>query len=422
MHINVFLLCPGHHQAAWRHSQCESKRLTQIGYYQELAQVAEQGCLDSIFIADALWHEPRSNFCGGLEPFTLLSALAVTTDRVGLIATGSTSYFEPFHLARMLASLDHISKGRAGWNIVVSNHINEARNFNLAELQSHDERYGRAEEFVTVVKKLWESWDPDAVIHDQETGHYTDPERIRVTNHEGQYFRVRGPLNIQRPPQGRPFLIQAGASDTGRDFAARHADAVFTVQQDLGASVRFRTDMRKRSLGRKVKVLPGICPIIGSTEAEAVALQEQLTALQVVDYGLEQLSMILNFDLTGRDIDGPLPWNTLPHVESLQGSRTRFSVVYEMRQANPTIREVIANLGFGRGHLIVRGTPEKIADVMEEWYDRGAADGFNIMPPILPTGLQDFVDQVVPIMQKRGLFRTHYETQTLRGHYRAAVK
>ncbi len=420
IHLNLFMLLPGHHDSAWLHPGCDSSRVTDIGYYLELAQCAERGLLDSVFIADALWHKPRSNYCGGLEPLTVLSSLALGTEHIGLIATASTSYYEPFHLARMFASLDHISGGRAGWNIVVSNSPNEARNFNRSAMLSHQRRYDRAEEFLAVANRLWESWDEDAVIRDRASGHYTDPGRIHLIDHRGEYFQVRGPLNIQRSPQSRPFMVQAGASEAGRSFAARHADAVFTVQEDIRDAARFRTEMRSRAAanGRAVKVLPGLIPIVGSTQAEADGKRRRLIGLQAVDYALEHISMMLNTDLTDCPVDAPFPVERLPPADSIQGNRTTYELITGMaRREGTTVGDIIAHQGFGRGHLVVAGTPERIADVIGSWVEEGAADGFNIMPAVFPADLTDFVDEVVPLLQKRGLFRREYGETLLRRRY-----
>ena len=421
IHLNLFLLLPGHHDSAWLHPDCESGRVTDVTYYAELTQAAERGLLDSVFIADALWHKPRSNYCAGLEPLTLLGSLATATRHIGLISTASTSYFEPFHLARQFSSLDHISGGRIGWNMVVSNSPNEARNFNLPDMLPHDDRYERADEFLDVAKQLWESWDADAVVRDRTTGHYTDPDRIHHVRHQGKHFRVRGPLNIQRSPQGRPFLVQAGASEAGKSFAARHADAVFAVQEHVSAAADFRAEMRRRAAanGRTVKVLPGLIPIIGSTRAEAEEKKQQLMRMQAVDYALEHVSMMLQVDLTDCPVDAPFPMDRLPAPDAIKGNRTTFELIRGIAsRAGVTLRDVLAQQGFGRGHLVATGTPESVADTIEAWVTGGAADGFNIMPAVFPVGLTDFVDEVVPLLQKRGLFRKEYEEESLRSRYR----
>lgn len=423
LHLNAFLMNAGHHDAAWRHPRTQPERVTDLRYFQHLAQTAERGRLDSVFLADglALWGKVRHNALGGFEPLTLLSALAAVTEHVGLIATVSTTFNEPFHTARKFASLDHISGGRAGWNIVTSGTVNEARNFGQDEHLEHALRYERAREFVEVATKLWDSWEDDAILLDRERGVYADTDKVREINHHGEYFGVRGPLNVPRSPQGYPLLVQAGSSEDGKEFAAQYAEAVFTAQQTLADGQGFYRDLKSRlarygRTGDQLLVLPGIAPVIGSTEVEALSLERELTELQVPEYGLAQLSGMLGTDLTGLPLDGPLP--ELPEERDINGNKSRFTLVAELaRRDGLTLRELIARLGGGRGHRVVAGTPEQIADEIEEWFTEGAADGFNIMPPHLPGGLEDFVDHVVPILQRRGLFRTEYTGRTLRENY-----
>ncbi|MCF3171978.1 LLM class flavin-dependent oxidoreductase [Streptomyces sioyaensis] len=423
LHLNAFLMNAGHHDAAWRHPRTQPERVTDLRYFQQLAQTAERGKLDSVFFADglALWGKVRHNALGGFEPLTLLSALAAVTEHVGLIATVSTTFNEPFHTARKFASLDHISGGRAGWNIVTSGSVDEARNFGRDEHLEHSLRYERAREFVEVATKLWDSWEDDAILLDVAGGIYADGDKVRAIGHHGEHFGVQGPLNVPRSPQGYPLLVQAGSSEDGKEFAAQYAEAVFTAQQTLADGQSFYKDLKSRlpRYGRtedQLLVLPGIAPVIGSTEAEARALAQELTDLQVPEYGLAQLSGMLGTDLTGLPLDGPLP--DLPEERDINGNKSRFALVAELaRRDGLTLRELIARLGAGRGHRVVAGTPEQIADQIEEWFTQGAADGFNIMPPHLPGGLEDFVDQVVPILQRRGLFRTEYTGRTLREHY-----
>lgn len=422
-HLNAFLMNAGHHDAAWRHPRTQPERITDLSYFQELARTAERGRLDSLFLADgvALWGNARYNAVGGFEPLTLLSALAVATEHIGLIATVSTTFNEPFHVARKFASLDHISGGRAGWNIVTSGNVAEARNFGLEEHLEHALRYERAAEFLDVTKELWDSWLDDAPVIDRERGVYSQEGAVRPIEHRGTHFRVDGPLNVQRSPQGHPLLVQAGSSEDGKEFAARYAEAVFTAQQTLADGQTFYKDLKSRlaKYGRtadQLKILPGICPIIGGTEAEALALADELTGLQVPEYGLQQLSGMLGTDLSGLPLNGPLP--ELPEEQDINGNKSRFTLVAELaRREQLTIRQLIARLGGGRGHRVFAGTPEQIADQLEQWFTQGAADGFNIMPPYLPGGLDDFVDQIVPLLQDRGLFRTEYNGRTLRDHY-----
>ncbi|MCG5214304.1 LLM class flavin-dependent oxidoreductase [Streptosporangium sp. KLBMP 9127] len=418
MHLNAFLMGVGHHEAAWRHPRTEPSRVTDVRHYQDLARTAERGRLDSVFLADglAVRGNVRHNAFGGLEPLTLLAALATVTERIGLIATASTTYNEPFHLARKFASLDHISGGRAGWNIVTSAGEAEALNFGI-ERPAHSERYDRAEEFVEVATKLWDSWADDALVIDRYTGIFSDTEKIRPIEHHGRHFHVHGPLNSSRSPQGHPLLVQAGSSEEGKEFAARHAEAVFTAQQTLEDAQEFYADLKARlpKYGRHdVKILPGISPIIGSTEREALRLERELEELITPAYGVAQLSGILGVDLSDQPLDGPLP--ALP--ASTEGAQSRFKLVTDLaRRERLSIRELIGRLAGGRGHRVIAGTPEQIADQLQEWFQSGAADGFNVMPPHLPGGLEDFVDHVVPELQVRGLFRFDYEGRTLRDHY-----
>ncbi|MER7814890.1 LLM class flavin-dependent oxidoreductase [Streptomyces sp. NPDC096153] len=423
LHLNAFLMNAGHHDAAWRHPRTQPERVTDLRYFQHLAKTAERGRLDSVFLADglALWGKVRHNALGGFEPLTLLSALAAVTEHVGLIATVSTTFNEPFHTARKFASLDHISGGRAGWNIVTSGTVNEARNFGQDEHLEHALRYERAREFVEVATKLWDSWEDDAILLDRERGVYADTDKVREVNHRGEHFGVQGPLNVPRSPQGYPLLVQAGSSEDGKEFAAQYAEAVFTAQQTLADGQAFYKDLKSRlarygRTGDQLLVLPGIAPVIGSTEAEARSLEQELTELQVPEYGLAQLSGMLDTDLTGLPLDGPLP--ELPEERDINGNKSRFTLVAELaRRDGLTLRELIARLGGGRGHRVFAGTPAQIADEIEEWFTEGAADGFNIMPPHLPGGLEDFVDHVVPLLQQRGLFRTEYTGRTLRENY-----
>jgi FMN-dependent oxidoreductase (nitrilotriacetate monooxygenase family) len=423
LHLNAFLMGTGHHEAAWRHPDSRPEQALSFEHYLNFAQIAERGTLDSIFFADglAVGRNLRYNAQNNLEPLTLLSAISTRTERIGLIATASTTYNEPFQLARKFASLDHISRGRAGWNIVTSAGEDEAHNFNLAARPAHEDRYSRATEFVDVVLKLWDSWEDDAYVLDKDSGHFVDTAKVHQIDHHGRNFQVRGPLNIARPPQGRPLLVQAGSSEAGKEYAARFAEAVFTAQQTLADGQAFYADLKGRlaRYGRardQVMILPGICAVIGGTEAEAQAKEAELNALINPEYGQEQLSRMLEHDVTGYPLDGPLP--RLPGEDAINGGKSRFTLVTDLaRRENLTIRQLIERLAGGRGHRVVAGTPEQIADQIELWFTSGAADGFNIMPPALPGGLEDFVEQVVPELRRRGLFRTEYSGHTLREHY-----
>lgn len=423
LHLNAFLMGVGHHEAAWRHERTDVRNLTDVKHFQRLAQLAERGKLDSVFFADGLAVGPRvkHNTQAIFEPITLLTAMATVTEHVGLIATATTGYIEPYTLARSFASLDHISGGRAGWNIVTSAGEDEAANFGVEGIPDHGGRYRRATEFVDVATALWDSWEDGALVLDEASGTFADTERVHRIDHDGEHFKVRGPLNTPRSVQGRPLLVQAGSSESGKDFAARYAEAIFTAQRSVADGKAFYRDVKARAVkfGRsadEVKILPGIVPFIGPTEEAARELEQQFTDLISPEYSLRQLSQMLGVDLTAHALDAPLP--ALPPIEQIQGNKSRYQLVKDLASSESlTVRQLIAKLGGGRGHRTFAGTAEQVADNLELWFAEGAADGFNIMPPYLPGGLEDFVEQVVPILQRRGLFRTDYTATTLRGHY-----
>ncbi len=425
LHLNLFMMSTGHHEASWRHPDSRPECAADVRYYLKLAQTAERGKLDSLFLADSYGLPPtiRYKVVQGLEPFTLLSALAMGTERIGLIATASTTYNEPYHVARKLASLDHISGGRAGWNIVTSTGNNTAFNFRDEPLPEHSERYRRAEEFLQVAKALWDSWDEDAIMLDKQDGVYADPGKIRAIDHRGSYYAVRGPLNLPRSPQGRPLLVQAGASNTGMEYAAMAAEAVFTAQNTMGAAQAFYADLKSRlaKYGRRpddMCILPGFCPIIGDTEAEARELEQELNGLIQIDYGLYRLSNLFGVNLAGYPLDGPLPFDDLPDTAVINSQKGRHRMFIDMaRNESLTIRQLMMRTAASRGHYAMVGTPMQVADEMEAWLRSEAADGFNLMPASLPSGLDDFVDKVIPELQNRGLFRTEYTGTTLREHY-----
>ncbi|SNB71069.1 FMN-dependent oxidoreductase, nitrilotriacetate monooxygenase family [Arboricoccus pini] len=422
--LNLFIYPGGHHEAAWRYAASDVDHLLDIDFYQKLARRAEQAKLDGIFFADGPVLADNIRFAARfrLEPITWLAAIATATSRIGLIATASTTYGEPYNLARLFASLDHISKGRAGWNIVTTSAGLAAQNFGLSEHPSHADRYGRAQEFVDVVTKLWDSWEDDAILLDKKTGIYADDTKIHPIDHIGRHFRVKGPLNTPRTPQGRPVYVQAGASDDGRSFAARYAEAIFTAHQTLANAREFYADIKRqaKALGRHpdhIKILPGISPFIGSTEAEAQKLHDDFNELVQPEYSLHQLKRMLGIDLAGHDLDAPFP-SHLINFDGAQAVASRFKVVLDIvDREKPTLRQLLHRLAGARGHWVTVGTPEQIADRMETWFQSGAADGFNVMPPYLPGGFDTFAEQVVPILQKRGLFRLDYEGTTLRDHY-----
>jgi len=424
LHLNAFLMGVGHHEAAWRLPESDPYASWDVEHYKRLARIAERGKLDSLFLADSpvLMGEPGRRPAAKLEPTVLLTALAGATEHIGLIATASSSYNEPYNLARRFASLDHVSGGRAGWNVVTTAGADAARNFGLDDVPLHQERYARADEFLEVATKLWDSWSDDAVLADKEGGVHADADRVRRINHKGRHFRVDGPLNVPRSPQGYPLLVQAGSSEDGKAFAARWAEAVFTAQQTLTEAQEFYADLkaRARALGRDpdgIKILPGIVPVIGDTEEEAQALDAELERLISPEYAKRQLAERFRIDPDQLELDAPLPAD-LPTEDEIEGAKSRHTLIVELaRRENLTVRQLIARLGGGRGHRTFTGTPVQVADAIEEWFDNGAADGFNIMPPVLPRGLEAFVDEVVPILQERGRFRTEYEGATLRDRY-----
>lgn len=424
LHLNAFLLNVGHHEASWRLPESNALASTDVNHYIELARIAERGKLDSLFLADGpvLWGNIGQRPAGTLEPTVLLTALAGATRHIGLIATASTTYNEPYNLARRFASLDHVSGGRAGWNIVTTAGVDAARNFNLTALPAHADRYARAAEFVDVSLELWDSWEDDAVLGDKERGVWGDESKLHPPQHVGRYFRVEGALNVPRCPQGYPLLVQAGSSEDGKELAAQYAEAVFTAQQTLEDAQAFYSDLkgRVRALGRdpdSLKILPGIVPALGSTEQEALALEAELERLIKPEYARRQLAQVLRVDPEILDLDRELPAD-LPSEDHIESQKSRYTLIVTLaRRERLTVRQLLGRLGGGRGHRTFAGTPEQVADAIQHWWENGAADGFNVMPPVLPSGLTAFVDHVVPILQRRGLFRSEYEGKTLRENY-----
>jgi FMN-dependent oxidoreductase (nitrilotriacetate monooxygenase family) len=426
MHLNLFVHSRGHHEAAWRHPLASPLALTDIDYFTGLARKAEQGCFDSIFLADTLaaGDDVASAPRVWLEPVTTLAALIGVTSRIGLIATCSTTYTEPFNLARQFASLDHMSNGRVGWNIVTTWLATASGNFGLAEPLTHAERYERAEEYMDVVKALWDSWADDAIIDDRAGGVYARAASIRPINHQGPHYQVTGPLNMPRGPQGRPVFVQAGSSDTGKAFAAKHAEAVFTAQMEKATAIDFYTDLKRQAVaaGRspdQILILPGLSPVIGGTEVEAARISRELSDLSDPEVGRKRLSgRFGGHDFSHLPLDKPLSPEDFPDPATVQAARSRTEVIVGLvRREKPTLRQLLGYMAGARGHFVTAGTPEQIADLMADWFKNGAADGFNLMPPILPAMLDVFVDEVVPLLRRRGLFRSEYAADTLRGHY-----
>ncbi|WP_328933962.1 MULTISPECIES: LLM class flavin-dependent oxidoreductase [unclassified Streptomyces] len=425
LHLNAFLMNTGHHEASWRLPESNPYAHVELEHYTHLARIAERGTFDSLFLADGpqLWSNLAQRPAGALEPLTLLTALATATEHIGLIATASTSYNSPYNLARKFASLDIISGGRAGWNIVTTAGAEAARNFGLEHEPAHAERYARAAEFLDVALKLWDSWEDDAIVADKAAGVWGDDTKIHPPRHQGTYFSVAGALNVPRSPQGYPLLVQAGSSEDGKTFAARYAEAVFTAQQTLADAQAFYKDLKSRTeaAGRNpehVKVLPGIVPVLGGTEAEARANERLLEDHIVYTHGVDRLERLLQLPAGTLELDGPLPAD-LPPEDAIEGAKSRYTLVVELaRRDRLTVRQLIGRLGGGRGHLTFAGTPEQVADAIGSWFTQGAADGFNIMPAVLPSGLDAFVDQVVPLLRTRGLLRTEYGPRTtLRERY-----
>jgi FMN-dependent oxidoreductase (nitrilotriacetate monooxygenase family) len=422
--LNLFIYPGGHHEAAWRHPGSEPERILDITFYIALARRAEAARFDAIFLADGPSLPTNIRYASRfrIEPITWLSAIAVATERLGLIATASTTYSEPYNLARQFAALDHLSRGRTGWNIVTTGGPEAAGNFGLDAHPAHAERYRRGAEFVDVVTQLWDSWEDDAVVADKESGLYADTDRIHRIDHDGEIFRVSGPLNIPRSPQGRPVYVQAGSSTDGKAFASRYAEAIFTAHQTLQNAQSFYAEIKATagSYGRHaraIRILPGISPFIGSTETEAIALREEFDDLTQPEYSLEQLSRQLAVQLTVEDLDRPFPLREV-RLEGEQAEGSRNQVILDIvRSERLTPRQLLRRLAGARGHWVTAGTPEQIADRIQTWFQQGAADGFNVMPPQLPHSFDAFAEHVVPILQDRGLFRTEYTGTTLREHY-----
>lgn len=425
MNLNLFILSSGHHEAAWRHPASTPERMFEPDFYLGLARAAEAATLDAVFLADIpkLDANIAFNAAGRLDPLLTLATVAGGTERIGLIATASTTYSYPWQLARALSTLDHLSRGRAAWNIVTTDSPDAARNFGLNGNPDAALRYERAEAFVEAVEALWDSWDDDAVVLDRAAGRYVDPSRIHHPNIAGPHLKVAGALTTPRPPQGHPVLVQAGSSDHGRVFAARHAEAIFTAQQRIEDAQAFYRDVKSRAfdLGRNpdhIKILPGLSPFIGGTEEEARRLEREFNELTIPAFGLMQLKDFAYVDLDDLDLDAPVPIEAFGDAGDVTNNKKSRTQVYAdiVRREKPTLRQLLHKLAGARGHRVVAGTPEQVADTMTDWFHNRAADGFNVMPPFLPGGFDVFAETVVPILRRRGLFREGYEGMTLREH------
>jgi len=421
LHLGAFMRPVSIHTGAWRYPGAFPDANFNLAHLKRFVQTLERGRFDAFFMADhlAVLNMPiealkRSHTVTSFEPLTLLSALAAVTERIGLVATASTTFDAPYHIARRFASLDHISGGRAGWNIVTTSNPDAALNFGLTEHMEHGDRYARAREFYDVVTGLWDSWADDAFLRDAESGIFFDPDKLHVLDHKGQYLSVRGPLNIARPVQGWPVIVQAGASDAGRQLAGETAEVVFAAGLPLRAAQQFYADVKDRAerAGRNpdhIKILPGALVIVGDTVEEARARRLQLDSLVHFDSAIASLSIALGTDASKFDPEGPLP--EIPETNQSKSGRER--VIDLAQREGLTVRQLAQRLG-GYSGLTFAGTPQTIADAMEEWLQSGGSDGFNVMFPYLPQGLDDFVGRVVPELQRRGLFRREYPGTTLR--------
>lgn len=425
MKLGLFLAQAGSHEGAWRDPSVPANGGVDIDHYAHLAALAEGAAFHFVFLADSPCvlerdhaHIARVGRNDGFEPITLLSALSSRTQNIGLVATATTTYHQPYHLARMFASLDHLSRGRAAWNIVTSGVKFEAANFGDDELPDHDTRYARAKEFVKVVKGLWDTWEDDAFIRDKQSGVFVDTTKLHLLNHRGDTISVRGPLNIARPPQGYPVLVQAGASDSGIEFAAEFGEVVFNSLPYFEHGKRYYSTLKEkaRALGRaddQVLVMPGIVPIVGKTKQEA---SEKLRALQScthIDVQIGLAERLLGFvtDLRSIDLDSLVP-ETLPQTNFTQSIQKLLLDVAARQEL--TWRQLIRRISDSKSALMVVGTPEEVANAMVDTFDQRAADGFNVMPATFPGGLKDFVELVVPELRRRGKFRSGYSGQTLR--------
>jgi alkanesulfonate monooxygenase len=423
LHLGAFMRPVSIHTAWWRYPGAFPDANFNFSHLKRFAQTLERGKFDAFFMADhlAVLNMPvqalkRSGTVTSFDPLVLLPALAAVTERIGLIATGSTTFNQPYDLARKFASLDSLSNGRAGWNIVTTSNPDAALNFNMDEHIQHADRYRRAREFYDVVTGLWDSFADDAFIRDQESGIFFDPEKMHVLDHKGENFSVRGPLNIARPPQGWPVIVQAGASEAGRQLAAETAEMVFAAGGSAAAACAFYADVKGRmpKVGRDpehLKILPGALVIVGETMEEAKAKAQKLDSLVHPESGLASLSVALGCDASGFELDAPLP--EIPETNASKSSRER--VIDLAKRANLTVRQLAQRVGGYAGQSFI-GTAASIADEMEEWLETRACDGFNVMFPTVPAGLDEFVDMVVPELQRRGLFRRAYEGTTLREH------
>ena len=420
MRLGSFLAGTGSNMASWRHPNAVADGPINLNYYRELTRKAEAAKLDFVFFGDGLYISEKSHpiFLNRFEPLTLLAALAMDTTHIGLAATLSTSYNDPFTVARQFASIDHISNGRAGWNIVTSPLEGSALNYSKPEHPEHDLRYRMADEFVEITKGLWDSWEDDAFTRDKESGVFFDPEKMHRLNHTGEFFSVQGPLNISRSKQGRPVLIQAGSSEAGKNFASKVADAVFTGQSSLEGAAEFYRDIKERAAkhGRsrdEILILPGCAPIVGRTPEEAEEKYQEIANLVVIDHALNYLGRYFNdMDFSPYGLDDPFP--ELGDFARNGWESTTDRIKKLVKDENLTLRQMALRSTTPKHPFI--GTPEHVAGTMQSWFEAGAGDGFMMNAAVLPDGFNDFIDHVLPILKDRGLFRTEYEADTLHGN------
>ena len=429
LRFGAFFSVPGCHPTGWRHRDAVPECDLDFRWLAHMARTAERGKLDAMFFQDSVAVVGSGGLYGGrpfnvrsgrqahIEPVSVIAALAAITSRIGLISTCTTTYNEPYNLARRFLTIDHISGGRAGWNLVTSQAEDEAMNFGFDTHLEHAARYDRAAEFHDVVRGLWDSWEDDAFLHDKESGVWFDKDKMHILNHRGPHFTVRGPLNVSRSPQGRPVVAQAGSSGIGMALAARTADMVFTAQATVAEGQGFCAELRglAAAYGRApddIRVFPGVMPIVGRTATEAREKYEELREMVDDGLGLRGVARLCGgLDITGFDPDGPLP-----ELPPSNAARARQEMIVAMGRRGMTIRQIGRVLGMSQAHRVLWGTPAMIADDMQEWLDAGACDGFNLLFAHYPKPLEEFVDLVVPELQRRGVFRTEYEGATLRAN------
>lgn len=423
MKLGAFINLPGHHVASWRHPSSGANRAFDLDYLTEIAQTAERGKFDMVFFADVLGQKLSGNAQSSLklDPVIIISALAAVTKNIGLTATLTTTYNDPYHVARKFAAIDHLSKGRAAWNVVTSANEAESLLFGKDKHLQHALRYERAEEFVDVVKRLWLSIEAEALVIDKEKGRYLDVEKVHPVDHEGTWLKVQGSLDSPTTAQGHPVIVQAGSSESGKELAAKTAEVIFTAWQTLEEAQTFYRDVKGRlpKYGRKpedLKIMPGVFITVAKTEEEALLKQQQLNSYISPEVGLAYLSAFTNIDLSGYAVDEPLP--EFSSIEDETNPRIRYNIIREIakRENLQSIRAIYERIAGARGHREIVGTPEQIVDQLEEWFLNEGADGFNVMPPHFPEGFNDIVELVIPELQRRGLFRTEYESSTLRGN------